>query len=729
MNPSTAVVFGAGKMAGGLLGQVLAQSGLNTLFVARRPEVVEAINRRGGYSLCMAEETMRRIAIRNCAALSIQDHDRVAQAVSEAGVVFTAVGIDNLSAITPAIAEGVWRRSQNHLARPLNVIACENLPGAGAYLGHQVTSAARLEHAVHIEKSGGYSAALTRRIMTGGDVQEGELTFTANADYDLIIDRSGLKGELPGLTGAEFTDEFAAMVMRKLFLLNCGQAVAAYAGYRFGCRFVHEAAVHPDIAPVLLGAVAEAQAALTAEFPNQAEAIDRDAQEALARIADPRLADMVSRVARGPRRKLSARERLVGPARLAGQHNLPNEHLCAGIAAALAYDDHEDPQAVAMQQAIAISGVEKILTEDCGLLPHDDLARAVKERWARCVAGKARSHHRSPALQVVASLDAIVQNVTRDLAQRYDPALVGDVVTHVARQFGEARVWNYVPIFVKRRAEERLRCTPQGHGKRVCFLLERGSPPRTNPILADVFARLEARGVHVTALYPEEEAVRLDTLTVEADVYFLKSDTEMSFSLAMALQSIGARVVNDCRASALAKDKTLAAAILHKAGLPAPPSRMAAQPFQLAPMLAEGPVIFKPYRGYHGAGITVANTSADLPSAALYPDIVFAQDYLANARLDLKVFVVGDEVFGVRKAFSTDSFLHAGAPVALSPRVEDLARRCGQAFGLELYGLDIAETDEGEAIIDVNTFPGYRGVPDAAQRLEEYILRIVAAGR
>ena len=46
-----AVVFGTGKMACGLLGPLLTESGYETVFVGRREEVVEAINRRGGYGL------------------------------------------------------------------------------------------------------------------------------------------------------------------------------------------------------------------------------------------------------------------------------------------------------------------------------------------------------------------------------------------------------------------------------------------------------------------------------------------------------------------------------------------------------------------------------------------------------------------------------------------------------------------------------------------------------
>lgn len=259
---------------------------------------------------------------------------------------------------------------------------------------------------------------------------------------------------------------------------------------------------------------------------------------------------------------------------------------------------------------------------------------------------------------------------------------------------------------------------------RFCFLLERGSPPRLNSILAEAFTLLEGHGGKVKVTYPEEELIRLDSLSVEADLYLLKSDTEMALSLATALEHLGARVLNSCDASILAKDKLLAATTLLRAGIPCPRSLAAARAAQLASEVEAGGLILKPYRGYHGAGITVAQTPDALPADDAYPDLAFAQAYLARARKDLKIFAIGDDVFAVRKSFAPDSFLRAGEPAALSSEVEDIARRCGQAFGLRLYGLDVAEDEEGLSVIDVNYFPGYRGVPDAARRLADYFLKV-----
>jgi ribosomal protein S6--L-glutamate ligase len=256
---------------------------------------------------------------------------------------------------------------------------------------------------------------------------------------------------------------------------------------------------------------------------------------------------------------------------------------------------------------------------------------------------------------------------------------------------------------------------------RACFLLERGSTPRSNVVLAELFTLLARRGVAATLRYPEDELVRLDTLAVESDLYLLKSDTELALSLATAIEALGAKVLNRADASAAVKDRIVAAAVLHRAGIRTPRSLAASQPGLLASHLNSGPLILKAHRGYHGAGLTVVDRPDALPAPGSDTDVVFAQRYLEGARADLKVFAIGDEIFGVRKSFSPDSILRYGDPEPISADIEQMARACGQAFNLQLYSLDVAEADDGPYVVDMNYFPGYRGVPNAARRLADYI--------
>ncbi len=291
--------------------------------------------------------------------------------------------------------------------------------------------------------------------MTGGSIEGGELHFSVDSEHALIIDRTGLRGELPPLQGAVVADDFTAVVMRKFFTVNCAQAVAAYLGYRENCQYIHEAVNHPRVGSVVIAALAEAAAALEAEFPHQKADIERDAAQALERLATGDTADTISRVAREPRRKLSPRERLVWPARLAQRHGLRNEALTRAIAAALAYDAPTDAQAVSLQQSIAAEGLDKVLTEDCGLLPHEPLARAVRGQWRVLMAQNAGDGATLTATGMQptsAALRDVIQAMVSDLSRQYDPTLVREALAQVLQE----RCTPCVPVFAASELERHV---------------------------------------------------------------------------------------------------------------------------------------------------------------------------------------------------------------------------------------------------------------------------------
>ena len=54
-------------------------------------------------------------------------------------------------------------------------------------------------------------------------------------------------------------------------------------------------------------------------------------------------------------------------------------------------------------------------------------------------------------------------------------------------------------------------------------------------------------------------------------------------------------------------------------------------------------------------------------------------------------------------------------------------RRCGKLFGLDLFGVDLVKTPAGYSVIEVNCFPGYKGVPQAGERISKFILEQASA--
>jgi ribosomal protein S6--L-glutamate ligase len=256
---------------------------------------------------------------------------------------------------------------------------------------------------------------------------------------------------------------------------------------------------------------------------------------------------------------------------------------------------------------------------------------------------------------------------------------------------------------------------------RLYFILARRVPPVPSPVLVEVFDLLERRGFEIESSIPEETITRPDRLLVEHDLYLLKSHTELSLSLAGVLAAQGARLLNPYESCLAAQDKIVASRRLRAAGVPVPRVWVTGELERLGPVVAERPLVVKPYRGHRGIDVTVVRSTADLAALGRPAVPMLVQEHIDGPGEDLKVYVVGTEVFAVRKPFSPTSFTRPGRPCDVDGELREVARSCGRALGLGLYGLDVIEGPEGPVVVDVNTFPGYKGVPDVAPLIADYV--------
>lgn len=257
---------------------------------------------------------------------------------------------------------------------------------------------------------------------------------------------------------------------------------------------------------------------------------------------------------------------------------------------------------------------------------------------------------------------------------------------------------------------------------RLFFMIVRRVPPVPSPVLVEAYEILRSRGYDVVDAIAEEVVQRPDLLEPEHDLYLLKSHTDLSLSLAGVLHAQGAQILNPYPNCATTQNKFIAARILRSAGVPVPDTWALTDPALLDDEVARRPLLVKPYMGHRGAGISIVHDPAELQAAAASAVVpMLVQELIPGPGEDLKVYVVGEQVFAVAKPFSETSFTVAGRPVPVEPEVRDAALRTGAALGLGLYGLDVIESPDGPVVVDVNYFPGYKGVPDAAALIADYV--------
>ena len=312
-----ALVFGAGKIARGFVGQLLELSGWETTFVDINRDLVQALNEKGTYTVHILGDPSLNTDVTHYRAIALDDEAAIRQTLGEADLAFTSVGGKNLESVGAVIAaawKGVTRK------KPLNFITCENWKDAGKVLENGIVKNLDGADKAYFEEHVAVSEGVIMR--TGAEpsadqkAQEPLGVWVQNF-WELPVNRDTFKGELPEVKGVYLMEHFGHFLEQKMYTNNTSNAVIAYNGYLYGYEILPEAAVSPQIAPLLDEVYPEINAALVAELGVDPEKQAALAKKARAKYSDPELVDRIIRNAKDPIRKLGPQDRLIAPAHMA----------------------------------------------------------------------------------------------------------------------------------------------------------------------------------------------------------------------------------------------------------------------------------------------------------------------------------------------------------------------------------------------------------------------------
>jgi ribosomal protein S6--L-glutamate ligase len=201
----------------------------------------------------------------------------------------------------------------------------------------------------------------------------------------------------------------------------------------------------------------------------------------------------------------------------------------------------------------------------------------------------------------------------------------------------------------------------------------------------------------------------------------LKSASELALSYAGALHAAGATVLNPYPAVSLIRDRVAATRRLVAAGVPVPESWVTSDPNSLAPLLEDGALVLKPARTSR-RGVHVVWDADALDEVAAGEGPVFAQRYHRPDGFERKIYCIGGQLFGVMRSAPARTFEDKmGEAFSLTPELRSIALDCGRAFGVELFALDVMVSEGRPYVVNVQSFPGFKGVPEAPLRLADYV--------
>lgn len=374
-----AVHFGAGNIGRGFVGLLLHEGGYEVVFSDVAGALVDAIKAVDSYTVREAGPGgVNRIVTGFRAVNSREDPDAVAGEVATADVVTTAVGPAVLRFVAPAIVAGLRRRPAD--AAPLQVMACENAIGATSLLREEIEQAAG-EDAEAVTSRAVFANTAVDRIVPAQPAGAG-VDVTVEPYFEWAIEQGPFGGDLPAIPGAHFVADLAPYIERKLFTVNTGHAATAYFGAVHAHERISDALADPAVADAVSAALAETSAVLSAVHGLAPAELAVYRATILDRFRNPELIDTVQRVGRHPLRKLSRRERFIGPAAEAAERGLGTEALVAAVAAALRFEDADDEQSVELQNRLRTEDADAFTASVTSLTPEHPLFPAVREAVA-----------------------------------------------------------------------------------------------------------------------------------------------------------------------------------------------------------------------------------------------------------------------------------------------------------------------------------------------------------
>lgn len=257
---------------------------------------------------------------------------------------------------------------------------------------------------------------------------------------------------------------------------------------------------------------------------------------------------------------------------------------------------------------------------------------------------------------------------------------------------------------------------------KVAFLL--GRRPSDESLLPDVLDRLEAGGhrteVHLVAEVDDVEAL------AGCDLVVLRALQLPDLDRLGPLERAKTRCCNSVKGCRAARDKALAASLLEDAEVPTPRTTVAHGWDAVEELAAEIPIVVKPVLGSRGAGVVfVERGQRNEPP---WPGPYLVQERVDGDGLDRKVYVVGGRVAGVLRRWPPASFEEkVGSSFVPGPEERRAALAAGAALGLDVFGVDLVPGPKGPTVVDVNAFPGFKGVPTAPMWLADHFAKLAAA--
>lgn len=360
----------------GFVACFLHQSGYEVIFADVNGSLIDQLNAQPSYKVIeVGTEGTAESAITGYRALNSKTQEaELIQEIATADVVTCSVGPNILKFIAPVIAKGIDQRPKE--LAPMAVIACENAIGATDTLAAHIKEPQNTpgERVENISDRARFANSAIDRIVPAQDPDAG-LDVKLEKFYEWVVESTPFKDySPPSIEGIHWVEDLKPYIERKLYTVNTGHATAAYHGYNRRKSTVYDALQDRWIRNEVKKALSNTSNLITEKFGIDKKEQQEYVDNIVERISNPHLEDAVERVGRAPMRKLSRKERFIGPAAELAEHGQDCSALLDAAEMAFRFQNVEgDEESDELAKIMRDKSPDDVVQEVCGLQPNEKL--------------------------------------------------------------------------------------------------------------------------------------------------------------------------------------------------------------------------------------------------------------------------------------------------------------------------------------------------------------------
>ncbi|KAH7072338.1 mannitol-1-phosphate 5-dehydrogenase [Paraphoma chrysanthemicola] len=363
-----AVHFGGGNIGRGFVAEFLHNSGYEVVFVDVMDSIIEALQKQSSYKVTeIGDDGEREFTIDHYRAInSKHEMQKVIDEIATADVVTCAVGPNILKFVAEPVAKAIDARTLDY---PIAVIACENAINATTTWRGFIESKLSQASLSNIDARARFANSAIDRIVPVQDADAG-LNVKIEKFFEWCVEQKPFEngGNKPEIKGVHYVEDLEPYIERKLFTVNTSHATAAYYGHQAKKTYIHEVLHDQKLHDIVRDAVKETAHLIVNKHGVTTQEQDEYVESIIKRISNPVLKDNVERVGRAPLRKLSRKERFVGPAAQLAERGEKVDALLGAIEQAYRFQNVEgDEESAELAKILKEHSAEEVVTKVNGL--------------------------------------------------------------------------------------------------------------------------------------------------------------------------------------------------------------------------------------------------------------------------------------------------------------------------------------------------------------------------